>query len=204
MELPQHWPLPRAASLRDELLAAYADHSRRYHDTRHLSEVLGRLDELAGSGLAFDDVEVRLAAWFHDAVYDGERDAEERSATWAEDSLGAFCSEEIVSEVARLVRSTETHAPQADDPNAAALSDADLAILAAPAARYREYVADVRSEYGHLDDDEWAVGRSEVLRGLLEREQMFHTDLGRRAWEPLARANVEAELASLAGLAAAE
>ncbi len=49
--------------------------------------MLGRLEELAGAGVDFDLVPVRLAAWFHDGIYDGERDAEERSATWAETVL---------------------------------------------------------------------------------------------------------------------
>jgi len=197
MELPQHWPLPQAASLRDELVAAYADPGRHYHDTRHLSEVLDRLDELAAAGTAFDDAPVRLAAWFHDAVYDCERDAEERSAAWAEDSLGSFCPEETVAEVTRLVRSTETHVPEDGDANAAALSDADLAVLASEADRYAEYAADVRREYAHLDEAEWRHGRAELIRGLLGREQLFHTDLGRSRWESVARTNLAAELDSL-------
>ena len=47
------WPLPQAAALRDELLAAYADPGRGYHDTTHLAEVLARLDELAAAGVAY-------------------------------------------------------------------------------------------------------------------------------------------------------
>jgi len=197
MELPQHWPLPQAASLRDELAAAYADPSRHYHDIRHLTEILDRLDELAAAGTVFDDLPVRLAAWFHDAVYDGERDAEERSAAWAEDSLGAFCPEETVAEVTRLVRSTESHVPEDGDTNAAALSDADLAVLASSPARYAEYAAGVRREYGHLSDAEWRHGRAELIRGLLERERLFHTGLGESRWEPAARTNLAAELGML-------
>ena len=87
VDLPHRWPLPHARELCEELLAAYADPSRGYHDTRHLDEMLNRLDELAAHGTAFDGEAVALAAWFHDAVYDGERDAEERSAVWAEDAL---------------------------------------------------------------------------------------------------------------------
>ncbi len=62
--------------------------ARGYHDTRHLTEVLDRLDELAGAGVGLRrGRRCVLAAWFHDAVYDGERDAEERSAQWAEHAL---------------------------------------------------------------------------------------------------------------------
>jgi predicted metal-dependent HD superfamily phosphohydrolase len=197
MELPQHWPLPQAAPLRDELVAAYADPSRHYHDTRHLADVLDRLDELAAAGTPFDAAPVRLAAWFHDAVYDGERDAEERSAAWAEDALAELCSAGLTAEVARLVRLTETHTPEQEDRNGCALSDADLAILAAPAARYAEYVAAVRVEFAHIPDAEFRLGRAEVLRGLLAKPTLFHTDYARAHWEQPARANIAHELAAL-------
>src|SRR3954468_7938863 len=102
MDLDDRWPLPDSPAVRDELAAAYADPSRGYHDTRHLTEVLDRLDELAANGAPYDATPVQLAAWFHDAVYDGERDAEERSATWAEHALAAVAPDAVVSEVARL------------------------------------------------------------------------------------------------------
>ena len=200
MDLSDRWPLPDCPELRDALAAAYADPSRGYHDTRHLAEVLGRLDELADAGTSYEPTPVLLAAWFHDAVYDGERDAEERSAAWAEDSLGAVVPEPVVAEVARLVRLTETHQPDDTDPNGCALSDADLGILAAPADRYREYVAAVRREYAHLEDDVFDLGRAAVLRGLADKPHLFHTAYARDRWETAARANLERELAGLPGV----
>ena len=126
MDLSDRWPLPAAPEVRDAIVAAYADPARGYHDTRHLTEVLDRLDELAAHGAAYDATPVLLAAWFHDAVYDGERDAEERSAAWAEDALAPVLPAPVVAEVARLVRLTETHRPDDADANGCALSDADL------------------------------------------------------------------------------
>ena len=192
-----HWPLATGDDVRDDLLRAYGDPARGYHDTRHLTEVLIRLGELADHGTAFDRTPVLLAAWFHDAVYDGERDAEERSATWAEEALPAHADPATVAETARLVRLTETHRPGDDDANGCALSDADLGILAAPADRYAEYVAAVRSEYGHLPDEVFSKGRRDVLTDLLQKPHLFHTAYGREAWEDAARAHVEAELATL-------
>ncbi|MBM0126051.1 HD domain-containing protein [Pimelobacter simplex] len=191
------WPLTGADALRDELLAAYGDPSRGHHGTRHLIEVLQRLDELAAAGARYDRTPVLLAAWFHDAVYDGERDAEERSAAWAEDALPAHTDPATVTEVARLVRLTEHHRPEADDANGCALSDADLSILAAEQERYDEYVAAVRSEYAHLDDEVFAAGRAEVLRALTDTPSLFRTAHGRTQWERTARANVARELAHL-------
>ena len=136
------WPLPEASALRDDLLAAYDDPGRSYHDRRHLSEVVQRLGDLAAHGVAFDALPTGLAAWFHDAVYDGERDAEERSATWAELALPAYLDEATVTEVARLVRLTESHQPEPGDRNGAALSDADLGVLALSSNAYLTDLAD--------------------------------------------------------------
>jgi predicted metal-dependent HD superfamily phosphohydrolase len=137
-------------------------------------------------------------------VYDGERDAEERSAAWAEDALSTVAPAPVVAEVARLVRLTETHTPDDDDANGCALSDADLGILAAPRERYDEYVAAVRREYAHLDDAVFNAGRAEVLRGLAAKPYLFHTAYARERWEVAARANLERELAGLEGVSPAD
>lgn len=197
MELPQHWPLADADPLRDELLAAYAGPDRRFHDTRHLREVLDHLVELAGAGAAFDPIPVGLAAWFHDSLYDGERDSEERAAAWAVAALADRVEEAVVAEVRRLVLLTESHWPDPGDDNGAALSDADLAVLAGDPARYADYVAAVRAEFGYLDDAEFAAGRIHLIEKLLERSAIFHTRHGVQVWEAAARTNLATELAAL-------
>ncbi|MEN8706879.1 MAG: hypothetical protein ABF306_12165 [Nocardioides marinisabuli] len=191
------WPLTDADDLREELVAVYASPQRGYHDVQHLVEVLTRLDELGEHGAVVRHLPVVLAAWFHDAVYDGERDAEERSAAWAEDALTGRVEPDLVEEVVRLVRLTETHTPEPDDTLGCLLSDADLAILAAPQERYDEYVAAVRAEFAHLDDATFAEGRAQVLLGLAQKPTLFHTAYARERWEDDARANLGAELERL-------
>ncbi len=193
------WPLPGAEDLRARLEAAYADPGRSYHDTRHLAEVLARIGEvLDAEAPSVDREALLLAAWFHDAVYDGRPGAEERSAQWAERALPEVgVPPERVAEVARLVRLTEHHRPAPDDAAGAVLSDADLAILAADRDRYAEYTTAVRREYAHVPDAEFAAGRASVLATLLEAPSLFHTGHGRERWEQRARANVRAELGRL-------
>jgi predicted metal-dependent HD superfamily phosphohydrolase len=191
------WPLPGSRELGAQLLAAYAHPDRRYHDTRHLREVLDRVHELSAQEVAFDRMAVVLAAWFHDAVYDGRPEAERRSAAWAAEALPTLVEPEVVDEVVRLVLLTETHRPADGDDNGGALCDADLAILAAPRERYGEYVAAVRQEYAHVDDALFAQGRAEVLRDLMAKPHLFHTAYARDAWEKTARTNVTRELAAL-------
>lgn len=195
------WPLIGAEPLREEIQAAYADPARGHHGSRHLQEVLARLDELAAAGTPYDRTPVLLAAWFHDAVYDGERDAEERSASWAEEALPGLVDDATVTEVARLVRLTEHHRPEPGDANGAALSDADLSILAADIERYDAYVAAVRTEYAHLSDDVFANGRADVLRALANKPRLFHTTYGVTRWEDAARTNMARELGVLTATA---
>ncbi|MFB9838486.1 HD domain-containing protein, partial [Actinoallomurus acaciae] len=134
MDLLRRWPGPE--TLGADLLRRYAEPHRRYHTTEHLADVLDHVDELAGE--AADADAVRLAAWFHDAVYDPTRgDNEERSAVLAERMLAdTDLPAATVAEVARLVRLTATHDPAEGDRDGAVLCDADLAVLAAPPDRY--------------------------------------------------------------------
>jgi predicted metal-dependent HD superfamily phosphohydrolase len=196
MDLRDRWPLPGQTDLRDRLLRAYGEDRRGYHDLTHLAEVLDHVARLAAEA---DDVEaVVLAAWFHDAVYDGAGDDEERSAALAEAELGAAgVPPGRVREVARLVRLTATHRPEPDDRAGQVLSDADLGVLAADEERYAGYVAGVRAEYAHVPDDDFRRGRAAVLRDLLAKPTLFHTAAARDLWEDRARANVTRELTGL-------
>jgi predicted metal-dependent HD superfamily phosphohydrolase len=193
---PLPWPLPDRLDLRDRLVAAYTT-GRGYHDLTHLSEVLARLDELGEGG----NPTLVLAAWFHDAVYDGEPGAEERSARLAEAELGTGSSPDApgvdVAEVARLVRLTEHHDAAPGDHHGEALCDADLAILAAPPDRYAEYTAGVRRDYAAYSDADFRAGRLAVLEGLRRRTALFRTSYAREHWEHRARANLAAEIDAL-------
>lgn len=197
MNWESHWPLTTGSTLRDALLAAYAAPERGYHDLRHLAEVLTRLDELRAT-VAFERTPVLLAAWFHDGVYDGEPGAEDRSAVWAVEALPTIgVADATVAEVGRLVRLTTDHRPGDGDTNGAALSDADLAILASSQERYAEYATDVRREYAHVPELAFRSGRAAILRELLAKPTLFHTAYAIRTWESDARSNIETELAAL-------
>ena len=191
MSLPDRWPLADLTDLRDELLLAWDRPG--YHDLLHLSEVLDRLDALAAGGAGFDRPVVDLAAWFHDAVYAGADDDEEQSAQWAERALPVT----YAAEVARLVRMTAHHRPDDSDINACALSDADLAILAAPRERYDTYAAGVRADFAHVADADFRAGRKAVLSDLAAKPRLFHTAQAVALWEDDARANLAREIAEL-------
>jgi predicted metal-dependent HD superfamily phosphohydrolase len=197
-DLLERWnaTLPGQPEIGDDLLRRYAEPHRRYHTAEHLRHVLTMIDELAGNQ---DLYLVRLAAWFHDAVYAipaGQLSNEEASARLAIRTLGrAGLEQEDLNQVARLVRLTETHVPGARDPEGELLCDADLAILAAPPDAYARYVEQVRAEYAAVPEQDFLAGRLAVLTELADRE-IFRTTGGRRL-TAAARENLEAELESL-------
>ena len=196
-ELRRRWAntLPGADDLGTELIGRYAEPQRVYHDGRHLLDVLEAVDALGA--LADDPTAVKLAAWFHDAVYEvGAADNEEQSALLAEDRLRGHVPDPAA--VARLVRSTVTHDPQGD-PDAMVLCDADLAVLGAPAERYAAYAEAVRREHASVPDATFGPARAGILRTLLERPHLYSTEPARERWERQARLNVAHEVSRLPG-----
>jgi predicted metal-dependent HD superfamily phosphohydrolase len=180
----------------ERLLRRWAEPHRRYHDLRHLTAVLRHVDALAW--LASDADAVRLAAWYHDAVYEGGEADEEASAGLAAAELPALgLSPGTVAEVVRLVELTASHDPAVDDGNGAVLCDADLAVLASPPREYDAYTDAVRAEYRHVPDRVFRATRARLLGSLLDRPALFRTPYARRRWEAAARANVSHELARL-------
>lgn len=153
-----------------------------------------------------------LAAWFHDAVYEGapgedERRSEQLANTSLEPLVTAgLLSGDELQMVSLLVRATATHElPESADLPAGYepadiqfFLDADMAILAADSAHYRRYLRGVRSEYSHFDDEAFRAGRTTFLRSILGRERIFLSEEALTLWEEPARANLQAELSEWA------
>lgn len=176
-----------------ELLACWSEPHRGYHNVCHLQEILRHVDELAAHAIDLDAV--RLAAWYHDIVYAGLPDDEQNSAAQAKRELTELhVAPTLVNEVVRLIRLTASHKPAAGDSNGETLCDADLAILAATPERYAEYTAAVRAEYAHVSDEAFNLGRSKILRSLLNGPVLYRTPVAYAKWEAIAHSNLSAEL----------
>lgn len=192
----RHTADPAAAATGRAVLARWAEPHRRYHTLSHLRGVLSRVEEMADHAVDLDAV--RLAAWYHDAVYQGRMDDEERSAQLAEADLAALgVDPSLVGEVARLVRLTISHQPGPGDRSGEVLSDADLAALGVEPRRYRANSAAIRAEYAHVPDNDFRARRARVVRTLLSGPAVFYTPLARGRWESQARANLTDELRAL-------
>ncbi|MFC8799103.1 hypothetical protein ACFT2C_15310 [Promicromonospora sp. NPDC057138] len=183
------------------LLDRWADEHRHFHNVRHLAAVLHRVDQLAEE--THEPDVVRLAAWYHGAVFNAERklaDASEggeqstASADLAREELtGLGVPPRAAARVADLVNAIVRHAPDPTDFDAAVLNDADLAMLAAEPQRYKEYKSAIRAEYAHIPTDVYLKARIRVLERLLARKSLFLSPMG-AAWEEPARQNLDMEL----------
>ncbi|WP_433264722.1 HD domain-containing protein [Micromonospora vinacea] len=194
-------PEPDTTRAGEQLIVRWREPHRHYHTLAHLTAVLDVVDQHADLAARADLV--RLAAWFHDAVYDPRAagDANERdSAALAESVLtGLGVPAPTVTEVRRLVLLTAGHTVAPGDRDGALLCDADLAVLAAPPARYEGYAAAIRREYAHVPEPAFRAGRAAVLTGLLALPALFRSPPLASRWEEPARDNVRRELTALTG-----
>ena len=203
----------QVAELGESLLQAWEQPHRAYHHSGHLSQMLTDLDRLyAHRTQGSTPLALVLAAWFHDAVYEGAPGEEERrSEQLASASLEPLVTAGLLSGdelqmVSLLVRATATHElPKSVDLPAGYepadiqfFLDADMAILAADSARYHRYLRGVRSEYSHFDDEAFRTGRTTFLRSILGRKRIFLSEEGLQLWEEPAQTNLQAELSEWA------
>lgn len=169
-----------------ELETRYSEPHRHYHTLRHIEEMLDLLPHA--------DETVRMAVWFHDAIYGGEQN-EERSAELARQALAElrFPSIDVVEQ---LILATKTHEPSEVDPRFHPFLDADLAILGSAPARYDEYAAQIRREYAYVPEEMFRSGRAAVLRTFLARPAIYASAAFRERFENQARANIQRELSA--------
>jgi len=186
-----------------DLLARWSEAPRRYHTTTHLVEMFGALEELEDAR-EIDDRKcslARLAAWFHDAIYDpaarpGSNEAD--SAVLARQTLQQLsCSGDDIDAIVRLIQLTARHDSDAAEPLDAAFHDADLWILSAPGVRFDGYCDQVREEYASVPDARYRNGRAAILGPLLHRDRIYRTSHALHNWETPARINLGRELSRL-------
>jgi len=186
-----------------DLVDRWNEPVRRYHTARHLVEMFGALEDLEEAG-EIDERQgsvARLAAWFHDAVYDplarsGANEAD--SALLARGTLAHLDFEAAdIEAIDRLILLTARHDADANEALDAAFHDADLWILCSPPERFDDYCDQVRQEYAHVPAEAYRQGRAAILRPLLRRDRIYRTARALQSWETPARVNLGRELSRL-------
>lgn len=180
-----------------ELVARHTEKGRFYHDLGHVSTLLRlaseRVEKIA------DPKAVRLAIWFHDAVYDPKRaDNEEKSARLARTELTRLeLPAGRIRKITRMIRATAKHLADGLDADGRLFLDLDLSILGAEKERYQSYRRAIRREYAFVPEAVYRRRRRMILRGFLRRPKLFFTRQMRLRFEARARHNIKNELTDL-------
>ena len=182
------------------LIERWSTLDRRFHNLRHLIDMLARVDELAEESHNPDIM--RVACWYHGCVFSSDAEDVSRGNGGEDETASAAFAEadlhhlgvpmETVKRVCSLIVNLKRHMLDEHDIDAQALIDADLGTLAVDPQTYAEYVRLLREEYSHIPMEKYLRGRLTIVSRLLDREHLFHSPLGER-WEHAARENLSAE-----------
>jgi predicted metal-dependent HD superfamily phosphohydrolase len=175
----------------------YSASDRHYHTLQHLTECLDLLEPVMA--LATHPVEVEMALWFHDAIYNPTRhDNEAQSVQWARTELSkaGVLPEKIDSyacargdRIQSLIMATcHTALPKTIDE--CLLVDIDLAILGSSTERFAEYEQQIRAEYHFVPEPIFNQKRQEILQGFLDRSAIYSTEYFHDKLELRARDNI--------------
>jgi predicted metal-dependent HD superfamily phosphohydrolase len=175
-----------------QLIAYYAGFERAYHNLQHLSECLTWCHQVAP--LIQQPMQIELALWFHDAIYDPQAANNElQSALWAKDFLASVnIDESLIKMINDLIMATQHH--QADNIQQQWLLDIDLAILGSPSARFEQYQQQIRQEYAFVGESIYQQKRRQVLQSFYDRPRIYQTDFFFKQLERQAKLNLKQAL----------
>lgn len=179
-----------ATDLLIELTRRYTEPHRRYHDLRHIADMLCK-----GQALQLSDEQV-MAIWFHDAIYEpGSGSNEADSAKLAVKLLGKIGWEAARIEVVKqIVLDTCGHVPKREESKK--VLDLDLSTLGGSWESYQRNGDNIRLEYESVSEADWNAGRGAWLESMLDRARIFWTDWG-APLEKEARINLQRDFDSL-------
>ena len=190
-------PVDKANAIFNDLVRRYQEDGRYYHNFAHVRDVLEVVDSMAA--YAENITAVRLAAWFHDVIYEMQaKDNEERSAHYAEQRMQALqLPTDLINRVKSLILATKTHQSPPGDIDCQILLDADLSTFAARCEQHNRYSQAIRQEYAFVPESDYRTARKKILLNFLQRERIFLTDQLFTRLEARARRNIRRELAKL-------
>lgn len=181
-----------------DLKRRYAEPQRKYHTWKHIADGLEEL-RLVEHLAQYPD-EVRIAYYFHDAIYDTRVKDSENVDKSAE--LAVAVMREAQLPVARIDRvedliliTQHTDFPLGID--AAIMVDIDFSILGKPDAEFNIYERNIRLEYLHVDEEVFKTTRADILGRFLLRPQIFITPYFFEKYENQAIVNLSRSLKNL-------
>ncbi len=187
----------KSGKIFDYLVQKYSEPHRCYHNLSHVNSLLGAAESFKEKFTDYGSV--KLAIWFHDAVYQPKRaDNEAKSARLAAASLEKLeTPEELIEKTRRMILATEKHEAERLDFDGKLFLDLDLGILGADEETYDEYRRAIRQEYSFVPFFLYCRSRRRILENFLSREFLYFTEEMREKCERRARQNIANEIKEL-------
>ena len=201
LALTSHFiPTDKAEALWQQLESHYTRPGRAYHNLQHISDCFAQFE--MAKELAHQRLPLELAIFYHDVIYDPQEKVrfanEEKSATFAQNALqqAGIPASEIGRVVQLILDTRHDESPQTADGRL--LVDIDLAILGADEARFWRYEEQIREEYSWVEETAYRTGRTTIMQGFLNRDQLYLTDFFKARLESQARKNLQSLIDKLA------
>ncbi|MFC4995383.1 hypothetical protein [Rubritalea tangerina] len=187
--------LPHPHKMWDAIATLHTSPERTYHNIHHVADCLEKFDDWPDKPTDSARDAIELAIWFHDIIYDSRRaDNEDSSAALLTHFIRGHALE---TEAIALIMATE-HKEASGMRSEEIICDIDLSILGATPETYTNYATAIRSEYDWVDPETYQQKRTQVLNNFLQRENIYHTEHGRNAWQAQAQSNLQSEIKQLA------
>jgi len=136
-----------------------------------------------------------MAGWLEDLTF--PKDNEERSADFAYDIALKMNLPATFAQLVHDYVMATTHRGLSDINDHRLIADIDLAILGQPVDVFDRYEENIRKEYIIVPIQAYKKGRSDVLQGFLDRENIYQTEYFREKYKEQARDNLERSINKL-------
>ncbi|TAD95721.1 MAG: hypothetical protein EAZ97_15040 [Bacteroidetes bacterium] len=165
-------PEQMAEQVFEDIENAYTSSARHYHNFLHINHLLKLIDQY--SAQISDIPSLQLTAFFHDFVYDPDRkDNEFQSALYAQKSMKNMnVPPKTCEKVYNYILATQHH-KVSNDFDLQFFLDADLSVLGSELSVYQQYATQIRHEYKSVPMFLYKIGRTKVLKKMLERQTLF-------------------------------
>jgi predicted metal-dependent HD superfamily phosphohydrolase len=186
-----------------DILTAYSEPHRHYHNLNHLNHMFQELDTYEADSREIDSAsrvtnEMLWAVWYHDIVYKpGASSNEKKSAIKAKESmLQLNIQQSSIDKVVALIMATKNHQTNTGDISTQVFLDADMAILGSDEDYYLKYRDSVRREHANIPDFLFNRGRKKFLSQTLKQSRIFMSSFFYDKYEQIARKNIDNELSN--------
>ena len=178
-----------------ELINVYKN--RPYHNLSHLGYIFNMLDIYQSHTDFKSIIEFETAIFGHDYVCDTtQTDNEAKSIKAVTEWIGKRYYKSI-DYLTDLIMAT-THTSEDLTGDNAVIADIDLSIIGTfNPQTWNNYCRNIRKEYSHLSDSEFAEGRLKFFEQILSRKRIFQTDFFYDLLEKQAIKNISSEVKKL-------